>query len=98
MGRRSGSSLRSGAIEARNSAPSRSRGYQAFSATNLWTSARDHPLPAIVVRDLVAMRRVRALRLADDDGLVRPLYRLELANRPRSPALQAFVELVESPG
>lgn len=55
-------------------------------------------LPAIVVRDLVAMRRVRALRLADDDGLVRPLYRLELANRPRSPALQAFVELVESPG
>jgi DNA-binding transcriptional LysR family regulator len=55
-------------------------------------------LPAVVVRDLVAMRRVRALRLSDDDDPVRPLYRLELANRPRAPALQAFIELVESQG
>ncbi len=55
-------------------------------------------LPAIVVQDLVAMRRVRILRLAGDADIVRPLYRLELANRPRAPALQAFVELVESQG
>lgn len=54
-------------------------------------------LPAIVVRDLVAMQRVRILRLAGDADILRPLYRLELANRPRAPALQAFVELVDAP-
>jgi DNA-binding transcriptional LysR family regulator len=53
-------------------------------------------LPAIVVRDLVAMQRVRILRLAGEAEILRPLYRLELANRPRAPALQAFVDLVES--
>jgi DNA-binding transcriptional LysR family regulator len=54
-------------------------------------------LPEIVVRDLVAMQRVRILRLAGDAGILRPLYRLELANRPRAPALQAFVDLVDAP-
>jgi DNA-binding transcriptional LysR family regulator len=54
-------------------------------------------LPAIVVRDLLAMQRVRILRLPEDADILRPLYRLELANRPRAPALQAFVDLVEAP-
>lgn len=54
-------------------------------------------LPEIVVRDLVAMQRVRILRLAGDAGILRPLYRLELANRPRAPALQAFFDLVDAP-
>jgi len=53
-------------------------------------------LPEVVVHDLVAMGRVRVLRLAGDAAIRRPLYRLELADRPRAPALQAFVELVEA--
>ena len=53
-------------------------------------------LPEVVVHDLVAMGRVRVLRLAGDAGIRRPLYRLELADRPRPPALQAFVDLVEA--
>ncbi len=52
-------------------------------------------LPAIVVQDLVAMDRVRVVRLPGDAAIRRPLFRLELANRPRGPALQAFVDLVE---
>lgn len=48
-------------------------------------------LPATVVADLILMRRVRAIALSDEDALTRPLYRLELVNRPRSPALQAFL-------
>ena len=54
-------------------------------------------LPAIVVHDLVAMHRVRIVRMAGDADILRPLYRLELANRPRAPALQAFVDLVDTP-
>lgn len=50
-------------------------------------------LPQIVVHDLLAMQRVRCLPLAGEAGIARPLYRLELADRPRAPALQAFVEL-----
>lgn len=49
-------------------------------------------LPATVVADLITMQRVRAVALSDDDGLSRPLYRLELRNRPRAPALQAFLD------
>ncbi|WP_242108687.1 LysR substrate-binding domain-containing protein [Luteimonas aquatica] len=51
-------------------------------------------LPQTVVADLIAMRRVRAVALADAADTappIRPLYRLELRNRPRSPALQAFL-------
>src|SRR5690606_39528745 len=53
-------------------------------------------LPEVVVHDLVAMGRVRVLRLAGDAAIRRPLFRLELADRPRAPALQAFVGLVEA--
>ncbi|MGO4774033.1 LysR substrate-binding domain-containing protein [Lysobacter sp. 2RAB21] len=49
-------------------------------------------LPATVVADLILMQRVRAIALSDEDTLTRPLYRLELVNRPRSPALQAFLD------
>ncbi|TWI06060.1 DNA-binding transcriptional LysR family regulator [Luteimonas cucumeris] len=48
-------------------------------------------LPAVVIADLVAMGRVRTLGMGQDDDIQRPLFRLELADRPRSPALQAFV-------
>lgn len=49
-------------------------------------------LPATVVADLILMQRVRPIALGEDETLSRPLYRLELANRPRAPALQAFLE------
>lgn len=49
-------------------------------------------LPAVVVEDLVAIGRVRAVDVGQGDDILRPLFRLELVNRPRSPALQSFVD------
>lgn len=51
-------------------------------------------LPAAVVADLVAIKRVRSVTATTGVDLTRPLYRLELAGRPRPPALQAFVEML----
>ncbi len=50
-------------------------------------------LPTVIVADLIAVQRVRAVTMADEN-LSRPLFRLELANRPRSPALQSFLQLL----
>ncbi|WP_224096433.1 LysR substrate-binding domain-containing protein [Pseudoxanthomonas sp. X-1] len=52
-------------------------------------------LPAAVVADLIAVGRLRALALPPGPPLQRPLYRLELANRPRSPALAAFLAAMD---
>jgi DNA-binding transcriptional LysR family regulator len=52
-------------------------------------------LPAAVVADLIAVGRLRALALPSGPPLQRPLYRLELLNRPRSPALSAFLESLD---
>lgn len=49
-------------------------------------------LPSVVVEDLIAMRRVRALSMDQQVLFSRPLFRLELLNRRRSPALQAFLD------
>jgi DNA-binding transcriptional LysR family regulator len=49
-------------------------------------------LPSVVVEDLIAMRRVRALGMDQQVSFSRPLFRLELINRRRSPALQAFLD------
>jgi DNA-binding transcriptional LysR family regulator len=49
-------------------------------------------LPSVVVEDLIAMRRVRALSMDQQVAFSRPLFQLELLNRRRSPALQAFLE------
>lgn len=49
-------------------------------------------LPAVVVQDLIAMQRVRTVRVEIEGAILRPLFRLELANRPRSPALQSFLD------
>ncbi|GGD32378.1 LysR substrate-binding domain-containing protein [Pseudoxanthomonas indica] len=49
-------------------------------------------LPSVVVEDLIAMRRVRALTMDQQVLFTRPLYQLELLNRRRSPALQAFLD------
>ncbi|SEM37564.1 DNA-binding transcriptional regulator, LysR family [Pseudoxanthomonas sp. GM95] len=47
-------------------------------------------LPAAVVADLISVGKLRALTLPDGPPMQRPLYRLELINRPRSPALSGF--------
>lgn len=52
-------------------------------------------LPAAVVADLIAVGRLRAFALPPGPPLQRPLYRLELLSRPRSPALAAFLESLE---
>ncbi len=49
-------------------------------------------LPAAVVGDLVTIKRVRSVAAGPGADLTRPLYWLELAGRPRPPALQAFIE------
>lgn len=49
-------------------------------------------LPAAVITDLVAIKRVRSISAGAGADLTRPLYRLELAGRPRPPALKAFVD------
>ena len=51
-------------------------------------------LPAAVVADLIAAGRLRAVRVEGKDDFSRPLYRLELASRPRPPALVAFLALL----
>lgn len=51
-------------------------------------------LPAAVVADPVAAGRLRALHAPGKRALLRPLFRLELAQRPRPPALEAFLALL----
>lgn len=51
-------------------------------------------LPETVVADLLAMGRLQAIALAGGaNAVTRPLYRLELVNRPQAPALRAFLAL-----
>ena len=50
-------------------------------------------LPTVIVADLISVQRVRAVAIADEN-LTRPLFRLELVNRPRSPALQGFLQVL----
>lgn len=52
-------------------------------------------LPAVVVADPLAAGRLRALHAPGKRALVRPLFRLELAQRPRPPALEAFLALLD---
>lgn len=54
-------------------------------------------LPWAVVADLVALRRLVRVGFAQESQFARPLYRLELANRPRSPALQGFLAVLAQP-
>lgn len=51
-------------------------------------------LPAAVVADPLAAGRLRTLHAPGKRALVRPLFRLELAHRPRPPALEAFLALL----
>lgn len=49
-------------------------------------------LPSCVVRELQAMKAVAPVRFAHDDPIFRPLYRVELRGRPRSPLWKKFCE------
>jgi hypothetical protein len=46
-----------------------------------------------VVEDPIAAGRLHAVRVGPGAGPSRPLYRLELHDRARSPALRAFLDL-----
>lgn len=50
-------------------------------------------LPAAVVTDPIAAGRLHAVRVGPGAGPSRPLYRLELQDRARSPALRTFLDL-----
>jgi DNA-binding transcriptional LysR family regulator len=54
-------------------------------------------LPVVVVQDLLALGKVTALKYSEGRPFERPLYRLELKDRPLSPAAAAFRELLDAP-
>lgn len=54
-------------------------------------------LPFAVVEDLLILGRVVELRLRGMAGLSRPLYRLERRDRPPSPAVRAFLDVLTGP-
>lgn len=51
-------------------------------------------LPTVVSAELVALGRLRNVVTAMDAGFLRPLFLLELRDRPRSPATASFRELL----
>ncbi|MFA7669239.1 MAG: LysR family transcriptional regulator [Burkholderiaceae bacterium] len=51
-------------------------------------------LPVAVVEDLLILGRVVELRLHGMGGLSRSLYRLERQDRPRSPVVHAFLDVI----
>jgi LysR family transcriptional regulator, transcriptional activator of the cysJI operon len=52
-------------------------------------------LPACVARELVALERLKVLNYPSDSALVRPLFLLQLKERPPSPAIRAFCDVLE---
>lgn len=54
-------------------------------------------LPMRVVRELLALREVAALKLSGAPKLVRPLWRVELKDRPPSPLVLAWREALARP-
>jgi DNA-binding transcriptional LysR family regulator len=52
-------------------------------------------LPACVLRELIALEQVKALSYPSDSALVRPLFLLQLKERPTSPAIRAFCEVLQ---
>lgn len=54
-------------------------------------------LPAIAVQELITLGRVKALRITQGSSLVRPLYLLDLKDRPLSPTASAFLAMLNNP-
>jgi LysR family transcriptional regulator, transcriptional activator of the cysJI operon len=52
-------------------------------------------LPACCLRDLISLKQVKALNFPSESACVRPLFLLQLKERPRSPAIRAFCELLD---
>ena len=50
-------------------------------------------LPEAVVNDLLADGRLRLIKLKETDDLLRPLFRVELCNRPQPAAVRRFMQL-----
>lgn len=55
-------------------------------------------LPHAVVEDLITLGKLVELNLADVSGFSRRLYRLERRDRPPSPAVRAFLDILDRPG
>ena len=54
-------------------------------------------LPYAVVEDLLALNKVVRLRSPTEKGLSRMLYRVERRDRPPSPAVLAFLDILSRP-
>jgi len=52
-------------------------------------------LPARVLRELITLEQVKALNYPSDSPLVRPLFLLQLKERPPSPLIRAFCEVLQ---
>jgi DNA-binding transcriptional LysR family regulator len=52
-------------------------------------------LPACVLRELIALEQVKALNYPSDSAFIRPLFLLQLKDRPSSPAIRAFREVLQ---
>jgi DNA-binding transcriptional LysR family regulator len=52
-------------------------------------------LPGRVLGELITLERVKALNYPGDSALVRPLFLLQLKERPPSPLVRAFCELLQ---
>jgi len=52
-------------------------------------------LPTQVVRELLMLNEIKALRFRDKSGFERPLFLVQLKERPSSPLVHAFCELLQ---
>jgi DNA-binding transcriptional LysR family regulator len=52
-------------------------------------------LPERVLRELITLQQVKALNYPSDSALVRPLFLLQLKERPPSPLIRAFCEVLQ---
>jgi DNA-binding transcriptional LysR family regulator len=52
-------------------------------------------LPERVLRELILLKQVKPVNNPSDSNLVRPLFLLQLKERPASPLARAFQEILE---
>ncbi|MGQ0799583.1 MAG: LysR substrate-binding domain-containing protein [Pseudomarimonas sp.] len=53
-------------------------------------------LPEAIVGDLLSAKRLHPIEMPETAGLLRPLHRIELCNRPLPAAARAFLELTDA--
>src|SRR2546421_1444342 len=54
-------------------------------------------LPARVLRELIMLEQLKAVKYPSDSALVRPLFLLQLKERPASPLIRAFGKVLQRP-